>query len=182
LSPPSPIQLSAQPREQGRSALAAATPSSSNQRTPAVGRAILLEAGLPAEAIACVTGPGGALGGAICTDDRVRKISFTGSYETGDAICKLAGMKRVTMELGSNSPVIVMDSRPRPRRSRSAAGYSSAGHVHLHQQRHRGNLDIAAPAWNGSDRQSRWTTRWSMVTSDAAVAKWIDKRSPITES
>ncbi|MGH7199335.1 MAG: aldehyde dehydrogenase family protein, partial [Planctomycetaceae bacterium] len=70
---------------------------------------IFLEAGLPEEAIACVTGGGGDLGEAICKDDRVRKISFTGSYEVGNKICEMAGMKKVTMELGSNSPVIVMD-------------------------------------------------------------------------
>ena len=70
---------------------------------------ILLEAGTPPEAIACLTGAGSALGAAICSDRRVRKISFTGSYEVGERICQAAGMKRVTMELGSNSPVIVMD-------------------------------------------------------------------------
>jgi acyl-CoA reductase-like NAD-dependent aldehyde dehydrogenase len=98
---------------------------------------ILLESGLPAEAIACVTGPGGALGAAICTDDRVRKISFTGSYETGDAICKLAGMKRVTMELGSNSPVIVMDDADLDRAATAiaAAGYSNAGQTCISAQR-----------------------------------------------
>jgi acyl-CoA reductase-like NAD-dependent aldehyde dehydrogenase len=98
---------------------------------------ILLEAGLPAEAIACLTGPGGALGKAICTDDRVRKISFTGSYETGDAICKLAGMKRVTMELGSNSPVIVMDDADLELAAKAiaSAGYSNAGQVCISAQR-----------------------------------------------
>ena len=49
------------------------------------------------------------LGRALCTDRCIRKISFTGSYEIGDAICRMAGVKRVTMELGSNSPVIVLD-------------------------------------------------------------------------
>ena len=65
---------------------------------------ILLEAGLPPQAIACITGGGGELGNAICTDKRVRKISFTGSFEVGEAICKMAGVKKVTMELGSNAP------------------------------------------------------------------------------
>ena len=69
---------------------------------------LLLEAGLPAEAIQCVTGPGAKLGGIISTDPRIRKITFTGSLEVGEQICKLAGIKKVTMELGSNCPVIVM--------------------------------------------------------------------------
>ncbi len=39
---------------------------------------ILLEAGLPAEGIQCLTGPGGELGDLLCADPRVRKITFTG--------------------------------------------------------------------------------------------------------
>ncbi|HCU88290.1 MAG TPA: aldehyde dehydrogenase, partial [Verrucomicrobiales bacterium] len=54
---------------------------------------ILLEAGLPPQAIACVTGPGGSIGAAICAEDRIRKISFTGSAEVGKAICAAAGLK-----------------------------------------------------------------------------------------
>src|SRR3990170_2185937 len=42
---------------------------------------LLLEAGLPPQAISCLTGGGGAIGGAICGDPRVRKISFTGSRD-----------------------------------------------------------------------------------------------------
>ena len=98
---------------------------------------ILLEAGLPPEAIACVTGPGSELGAAICSDDRVRKISFTGSYEVGDAICRTAGMKKVTMELGSNSPVIVMDDADIDKAAAAvtAAGFSNAGQVCISAQR-----------------------------------------------
>src|SRR5918999_143319 len=69
---------------------------------------ILLEAGLPPQGIACLTGSGGELGGQLCSDERVRKISFTGSVEVGKQICSVAGIKRVTMELGSNSPLIVL--------------------------------------------------------------------------
>jgi acyl-CoA reductase-like NAD-dependent aldehyde dehydrogenase len=98
---------------------------------------ILLEAGLPPEAIACVTGPGGEIGKAICTDERVRKISFTGSDAVGEAICKMAGIKRVTMELGSNSPVIVMDDADLELAAKAvtAAGYSNAGQVCISTQR-----------------------------------------------
>ena len=69
---------------------------------------LLLECGMPAEAISCLTGPGGELGDALCRDKRVRKITFTGSVPVGERICQMAGIKKVTMELGSNSPIIVM--------------------------------------------------------------------------
>ncbi len=98
---------------------------------------ILLEAGLPAEAIACITGPGAALGQAICTDPRVRKISFTGSAEVGEQICRLAGLKRVTMELGSNSPVIVLDDADPEKVATALAvtGFANAGQVCISSQR-----------------------------------------------
>jgi len=98
---------------------------------------ILLEAGVPPEAVACVTGPGGELGKAICSDDRVRKITFTGSYEVGEAICKAAGMKKVTMELGSNSPVIVMDDADLDKAAAAvaSAGFANAGQVCISAQR-----------------------------------------------
>ncbi len=98
---------------------------------------IMLEAGLPTEAIACITGPGGELGEAICGDRRVRKISFTGSLKVGEAICKAAGMKRVTMELGSNSPVIIMDDADLDRAAEAVAisGYTNAGQVCISAQR-----------------------------------------------
>ncbi|MEX0761876.1 MAG: aldehyde dehydrogenase family protein [Dehalococcoidia bacterium] len=69
---------------------------------------ILLEAGVPAESIQCITGSGGTIGDALVAHDGVRKVSFTGSQEVGEHICKIAGLKKVTMELGSNSPMIVM--------------------------------------------------------------------------
>ena len=98
---------------------------------------ILLEAGLPPQAIACITGGGGEIGKAICTDKRVRKISFTGSYEVGDAICRMAGVKKVTMELGSNSPVIIMDDADLDKAAAmvAASGFANAGQVCISAQR-----------------------------------------------
>jgi glyceraldehyde-3-phosphate dehydrogenase (NADP+) len=98
---------------------------------------LLLEAGLPAEAIQCVTGPGAKLGGAISTDPRVRKISFTGSLDVGEQICRLAGIKKVTMELGSNCPVVVMRDADLDEAVRGvvATGYANAGQVCLSAQR-----------------------------------------------
>jgi acyl-CoA reductase-like NAD-dependent aldehyde dehydrogenase len=98
---------------------------------------ILLEAGLPPEAIACITGPGGELGESICGDNRVRKISFTGSHEVGEIICRMAGMKKVTMELGSNSPVIIMDDADLEKAAVavSMAGFANSGQVCISAQR-----------------------------------------------
>src|SRR4029079_11080986 len=98
---------------------------------------ILLEAGMPPQAIACVTGGGGEIGNALCADKRVRKISFTGSYEVGEGICKMAGVKRVTMELGSNSPVIIMDDADLDKAAKAiaAAGYYNAGRKRLSARR-----------------------------------------------
>jgi acyl-CoA reductase-like NAD-dependent aldehyde dehydrogenase len=98
---------------------------------------LLLEAGLPPLAIACITGSGATIGDAICKDPRVRKITFTGSREVGEHICKTAGIKKVTMELGSNSPIIVMPDADLEKvaLATAATGYSNAGQVCIATQR-----------------------------------------------
>ena len=98
---------------------------------------ILLEAGLPPLAIACLTGSGGELGQALCSDERVRKISFTGSADVGKQICAIAGLKRVTMELGSNSPLIVLPDADLKKVTDAvvATGYGNAGQVCISAQR-----------------------------------------------
>lgn len=98
---------------------------------------ILLEAGLPPEAIACITGSGSEVGDALCADPRVRKISFTGSREIGEHICRVAGLKKVTMELGSNSPLIVMPDANLDKVAEAtvATGFSNAGQVCISAQR-----------------------------------------------
>lgn len=66
-----------------------------------------LEAGLPSGALSVLPGPGGEVGDALITDPRVSKVSFTGSRAVGEGIIAKAGMKRVTLELGGNSAVVV---------------------------------------------------------------------------
>ena len=98
---------------------------------------ILLEAGLPAEGIQCVTGPGGEIGDVLTGDPRVRKITFTGSMEIGERICRNAGIKKVTMELGSNSPLIVMSDADIEKVAAAtiASGFANAGQVCISTQR-----------------------------------------------
>lgn len=109
-----------------------ATPLSSLKLTE-----ILLESGVPAEAISCLTGPGGEVGDALCKDSRVRKITFTGSVPVGEHICRLAGIKRVTMELGSNAPIIVLPDADLEKVAAAiaATGYANAGQVCISTQR-----------------------------------------------
>lgn len=91
---------------------------------------LLLEAGLPPLAMNCITGDGKRVGEPLCADKRVRKISFTGSRRVGEAITRLAGIKRVTMELGSNCPVVVL---PDANIQGAAAGVATSGFVNSGQ-------------------------------------------------
>jgi acyl-CoA reductase-like NAD-dependent aldehyde dehydrogenase len=68
---------------------------------------VLMEAGLPAGAINLVVGSGGTVGEWLVTDPRVDKITFTGSPDVGRHILSIAGIKKVTLELGNTSPVVV---------------------------------------------------------------------------
>ena len=99
--------------------------------------AILLEADMPPNAIQCVTGPGGEIGDAICSEPRLRKITFTPSRDVGEHICRTAGLKKVTMELGSNSPLIVMPDADIEKVAQAtvASGYGNAGQVCISTQR-----------------------------------------------
>lgn len=70
---------------------------------------VFAEADLPAGVINFVTGKASAIGNVFLTDERVRKISFTGSTETGRVLLRGAAdhIKRTSMELGGNAPVIL---------------------------------------------------------------------------
>jgi glyceraldehyde-3-phosphate dehydrogenase (NADP+) len=90
----------------------------------------------------------------LCSDSRVRKISFTGSVEVGKQICAVAGLKRVTMELGSNSPLVVLPDADLKKVADAviASGYGNAGQVCISTQRviaidkvYRDLLDVLGP-------------------------------------
>ena len=84
-----------------------------------------------------MTGSGGEIGGTLCADPRVRKISFTGSRDVGERICHTAGLKKVTMELGSNAPVIVLPDADLDKAAAAIAvtGFANAGQVCISAQR-----------------------------------------------
>jgi len=66
-----------------------------------------LEAGLPPQMLQVVTGIGSEIGDSLVRSEIPRMISFTGGVEAGKRIASLAGIKKMGMELGSDSPVIV---------------------------------------------------------------------------
>ena len=69
-------------------------------------------AGFPDGVINIVTGMDApAMGEALCADDRVRKITFTGSTEVGRILMRQSAdtIKKISLELGGNAPLIVFD-------------------------------------------------------------------------
>ena len=65
---------------------------------------------LPRGTLNVLTGPGGVVGERLVEHPGVDKIAFTGSTEVGRHIGEVAGrhLKRVTLELGGKSPVVVL--------------------------------------------------------------------------
>jgi len=71
---------------------------------------ILLKAGLPPGFLNIVTGKGSTVGKALVSNEGINMITFTGSPPVGRRIKQLAGMAKVTLELGSNSAAIIDES------------------------------------------------------------------------
>jgi acyl-CoA reductase-like NAD-dependent aldehyde dehydrogenase len=95
------------------------------------------DAGLPEGVLQVITGSGATLGDALVKDSRVRKISFTGSTKTGTHISGVAGIKKLSLELGSSCPVIVMNDADIEYATDAIAlgGYINAGQVCISVQR-----------------------------------------------
>ena len=65
------------------------------------------KAGLPDGVLNVVTGPGRVVGDAIVESDLVSMVTFTGSSSVGIALRAKAGLKKTTLELGSNAALII---------------------------------------------------------------------------
>ena len=74
--------------------------------------ALAKEAGFPPGVVNVVTGYGPTAGAAIAEHPDIRKIAFTGSTEVGHLILEASArtnMKRVSLELGGKSPLVIFD-------------------------------------------------------------------------
>ena len=96
-----------------------------------------VDAGLPPEALSVITGPGSSLGDVLVTDPRVRKVSFTGSTSVGTRISSIAGVKKLSLELGASCPVIILPDADLELAATAVAsgGYVNAGQVCISVQR-----------------------------------------------
>jgi succinate-semialdehyde dehydrogenase/glutarate-semialdehyde dehydrogenase len=72
---------------------------------------ICLEAGVPGDVLQCLTGAGGIIGDYLAKSPKVNAISLTGSTEVGLSVSRSAAdtLKRVSLELGGNDPLIVFE-------------------------------------------------------------------------
>jgi glyceraldehyde-3-phosphate dehydrogenase (NADP+) len=150
------------------------------------------DAGLPSGVLSVVTGPGGVLGDALVTDPRVRKVSFTGSTATGQHITQVAGIKKLSLELGSSCPVVVLpDADIELAASAVAAGgYVNAGQVCISVQRVITHpaigadfLDALVPkveAIRTGDPRSADTTMGTLITTTEAERVERDIRGAVT--
>lgn len=111
-------------------------PSEKTPLSPIMLCQLFLEAGVPEEAVSVI--PGFAdVGQAMTTHPDVRVVSFTGSLKVGEIIAKQAGLKKIVMELGSNSAVIVDEDANLELAARKSVlgGFALAGQVCISVQR-----------------------------------------------
>ncbi|MFD0690880.1 aldehyde dehydrogenase family protein [Actinomadura fibrosa] len=98
--------------------------------------ALLVEAGMPYEAVQLLHGDG-SVGAELCAADEVAVISFTGSAATGNAVARAAGAKRLVLELGGNAATIVCEDADVAEAARICArtGYTNSGQSCISVQR-----------------------------------------------
>lgn len=70
---------------------------------------VLYEAGLPPEMLSIITGMPEDIGDEMITNKHIDLVTFTGSVPVGKYIANTAGYRRTVLELGGNSPLIIME-------------------------------------------------------------------------
>lgn len=98
---------------------------------------IFKDAGLPDGVLQIVTGSGGELSDTLVTHPFVKKVTFTGSGAVGLKIKEKVGLRKITLELGSNAAVIVEPSTPIEKVIKRCVGgaFGFAGQVCISLQR-----------------------------------------------
>ncbi|BCJ86275.1 aldehyde dehydrogenase family protein [Effusibacillus dendaii] len=147
------------------------------------------KAGLPKGALNIVMGTGVALGEPLVTHPLVKKVTFTGSGPVGFKIKEMAGNKKVTLELGSNSPNIIFADANLDLAATSMVkgGFSFAGQACISVQRiyvqtdvYQSFLDKFIPlveTLKVGNPLDETTDVGPMITQDAAnrIEAWVDE-------
>ena len=86
-------------------------PSSKTPRSAIMIVKLLYDAGVPVNAVCCLTGRGSVIGAAAAKDPRVAAVSFTGSTEVGISLAESCAksLRPVSLELGGNDPLLIFD-------------------------------------------------------------------------
>jgi len=146
-----------------------------------------VDAGLPQLTLQTLTGRGSAIGDPLVSDERVRMISFTGGVEAGRHITSRAGIKKIGMELGSNSPVIVWQDADITWAVEScvsgafwAAGQNCIGvqRIYIHEEvfaKFRDDFVARAASYTIGDKLDEATDMGPMITEQEAdrVVQWV---------
>lgn len=139
---------------------------------------MLQDAGLPAGALNLLVGSGATVGDALVQDARVAKVTFTGSAAVGRRILERAGIKRVTLELGNTSPVVVAaDADLDAAASRCAvAAYANSGQICLSVQRIYADRAVAAELAERLTRATEGMVVGDPLEEGVDVGPMIDER------
>jgi glyceraldehyde-3-phosphate dehydrogenase (NADP+) len=149
---------------------------------------VMLDSGLPSHGLQVLTGDA-EVGQALVTHDDTRVVWFTGGIATGEAIARTAGLKRLVMELGANSPVIVRaDADLEPAVAAITAGaFANAGQNCLGVQRiyvetevHEAFASALTTATSKIVMGDKWAAETDMgpMISEAAARRiedWVDE-------
>jgi acyl-CoA reductase-like NAD-dependent aldehyde dehydrogenase len=125
-------------------------------------------AGLPPGAINLVNGAGSRVGEWLVRDARIQKITFTGSVPVGQQILSVAGIKKVTLELGNTSPIIIApDADLDAVAKRAAVGaFYNSGQVCISTQRIYSESKVYQP----------FTEKFVAATNAMVVGDPLDER------
>lgn len=139
------------------------------------------QAGLPSGVLSVITGYGSEIGDVLVKHPAVRMITFTGGLDAGEEIARKAGLKKISMELGSNSPVIVLEDADIKEAIEStvsgafwAAGQNCLGVQRVYIQERIFNEFQKAfvdrtEQYNVGDKQSEQTDMGPLITEKDAV-------------
>jgi acyl-CoA reductase-like NAD-dependent aldehyde dehydrogenase len=147
------------------------------------------EAGLPPGWLNVLVGPSSEIGDVLVEDERVRLITFTGSSEVGWKLRERAARKKVTLELGNSTPVVVeADADVEDAAAKVAAhGFSFAGQscisvqrVYVHRDRYDDFLGRLVPkveALTVGDPRDDETDVGPVIDDDARerILEWVEE-------